>query len=233
MLNELLKQTEKQEVKNWINTTLAAKLRKEGQLNQGEVEHILDYLNSDKAPARLSKMSYDQAKVASDKWMKTQIKKGNHIIETDADVKVILRSKTTGFKFVKLIGEAAFKREGFLMGHCVASYHDKRGSEVYSLRDAKNNPHCTIEVIRENNIVQQIKGKGNGSIHPNYIKYVLKILKYFKMDVRDSEMQNLGYVYPSEEYNTFVESNFTGVKYINWMGKKYMYKNSNLVPIKK
>lgn len=227
-MDQYLAQTNKEEVKNWINTTLVAYLRKQPE-NQGEIEHIIDFLNSDKAPMRLSKMSYDQAKAGAEKWMQSQIKKGNNIIETDTDVKVVLRSKTSGFTFVQLIGENAFKREGHLMSHCVASYANKEGIQVYSLRDAKNNPHCTIEVTSNGTQVNQIKGKGNGPIHPDYIKYVIKILKYFKMDVRDSEMSNLGYNSLSKEYWDYLDSNFKGLQYVSFNKKKYLYSKTRMI----
>ena len=220
-----LKQTTKEEVKSWIQTTLTSFLKK-NQENQGEIEHIIDYLNSPQAPKRLIRMSYDQAKASTDKWLKTMMKRGNNIVETDADVEIILRSKSTGFRLVKLVGENAFKREGFLMKHCVASYAGKTDTEVYSLRDANNSPHCTIEVQQKNGEIAQIKGKGNGSIHPRYIRYVLKILKYFKMEIRDSEMQNLGYFLPSEGLRSFIDLNFKSFQYISFQSKKYIYQKS-------
>ena len=220
-----LKQTTKEEVKSWIQTTLTSFLKK-NQENQGEIEHIIDYLNSAQAPQRLIRMSYDQAKASTDKWLKAMVKRGDNIVETDADVEIILRSKSTGFRLVKLVGENAFKREGFLMKHCVASYAGKTDTEVYSLRDANNSPHCTIEVQQKNGEIAQIKGKGNGSIHPRYIRYVLKILKYFKMEIRDSEMQNLGYFLPSEGLRSFIDLNFKSFQYISFQSKKYIYQKS-------
>lgn len=220
-----LSQTNKEEVKMWIQTVLIAYLKKESE-NQGEIEHIIDYLNSPQAPKRLVRMSYDQAKASTDKWLKAMVKRGDNIIETDEDVKIILKSKSTGYRLVKLIGENAFKREGFLMKHCVASYANKTDTEVYSLRDSNNNPHCTIEVQQKNGQIAQIKGKGNGPIHPNYIRYVLKILKYFKMEIRDSEMQNLGYFLPSDGLRSFIDSNFQEFQYISFQSKKYVYQKS-------
>lgn len=44
--------------------------------------------------------------------------------------------------------------EGDAMGHCVGGYCDdvlNRGTRIYSLRDAKGNPHVTIEVRPNNN----------------------------------------------------------------------------------
>lgn len=190
MLDKYLKQSNSVELNNWINTTLKAYLRK-NQENQGEIEHILDFLNSDRAPKRLQKMSYAQAKISAEKWVKALTKKGNHLDDSN-EIEVIKRYKN-GFKFVRLVGKTAFEREGFLASHCVVSYFGKKNSEVYSLRDGDNHPHCTIEILRKEGLVNQIKGKGNGSIHPKYIKMVLAILKYFNKEIRPTEMINLGY----------------------------------------
>ena len=74
------------------------------------------------------------------------------------------------------------------MRHCVESYYGK-DDEIYSLRDKKNNPHATFSKSS-----QQIKGKGNGNIHPKYVKYCVEFLEHVGISVRDSEMANLGYV---------------------------------------
>ena len=169
----------------WVQNVIGAKSKKE-ELKTEEVEHIIDFLSSDAAPKRIGKMSYDQAKKSAEKWMKTQIKKGSAIKELPGDTETIL-DFGDGFKIVKLIGQNAYKREGFLMRHCVASYYGKQ-VEVYSLRDSKNMPHCTMEKNK------QIKGKGNGDIHPKYVSYIVKFLKKIGMTVSDSEMAHLGYV---------------------------------------
>ena len=172
------------EVENWINMNLQNHL-KSNQEDQDEIEHILDYLCSSKAPKRLKKMSYSEAKSNSDKWLKSLIKNNKTIVENENDVKVVLELGE-GFKWVKLISEASYKNEGIRMRHCVGggNYNDK---DIYSLRDENNEPHCTIE--KDN----QIKGKGNGSITLKYIGYVVSFLEYLGMTVSDNEMKNLGY----------------------------------------
>lgn len=220
MLNKYLEQVNKEEVKLWINTVLKNYLKKNEE-NVGEIEHILDFLGSDKAPSRLKKMSYIQAKASTDKWVKSLNKKASNIVEEKDDTKTIIKWKD-GMRLVRLVGENSFKREGLLMSHCVGSYYGKKEVKVYSLRDSKNNPHCTIEVTKEKNVINQIKGKGNGKIHPNYIKYVLKTLKkVFKMDVRESEMNNLGYSLPPEGYIKFLEEN--GIKVFTLKVKDSLY----------
>ena len=172
-------------VLTWIELRVKQQMEKEKPTTE-EVEHIIDYLVSNEAPKTLSAMTYEQAKSNTDKWVKTLIKKGEHIHETAADTEVVLDFKD-GFKIVKLVGKSAFEREGYLMRHCAGSYADRKDTEVYSLRDSHNMPHATIEKD------VQIKGKDNGDISPKYIEYVVKFLEYTGMDVRDSEMAHLGY----------------------------------------
>jgi len=185
MKNELIKYAvglnASQCVISWIEK------RVEDDKDQSEAEHIIDFLISDKAPKRLDRATYKQMKKKTDEWNKSLIKKAEHIKETHQDIEIVLDFED-GFKFVKLIGENAYKREGYLMRHCVASYYGQ-DDEIYSLRDKCNIPHATLS---RNS--QQIKGKGNGEIHPKYIKYVVEFLEYLDIKVRDSEMKNLGYV---------------------------------------
>jgi hypothetical protein len=224
---------ENTEVLAWINTTLKAYLTRThgGAENQTEIEHILDYLKSDKAPKRLGRMSYSQAFLNTIKWDRALIKKGNNIIELDSDIEVVYGFKGGG-KLVRLIGEAAFKREGAMMRHCVASYFGNATVEIYSLRDTLNKPHCTIELKRgEGGQINQIKGKGNGSIHPRYIKAVLKSLKVLGKEIRLSEMANLGYIDLegiSPGTTKFLEQGFTGMRFLTMQGKKLFYQNSKL-----
>jgi len=187
--NEIIKYAKAMQVQedviNWIETHLFAYLEK-NKADQTEVEHIIDYLASDKRPKRLSKMSYEQAKSNTEKWNKALIKKGKNIIEKEDDVELI-KDFGDGFKVVKLVGKAAYEREGALMRHCCASYYGLN-KEVYSLRDKNNIPHCTIEKD------QQIKGKGNGEVSPKYIGYIVEFLESIGMMVGDNEMKNIGYV---------------------------------------
>ena len=170
-------------IQAWVKTTLKKHLEK-NPVSTEEVEHILDYLVQ--SGKKVSKMSYASAKKLADDWMKTQQKKGNGIIEKPEDTELVIDFKD-GFKIVKLLGKNAYKREGFLMSHCVASYYGK-DVEIFSLRDKDNMPHCTMEKD------QQIKGKGNGDIHPKYVDYVVKFLEHVGMTVGDSEMKHLGYI---------------------------------------
>ena len=200
------------EVISWIESNLSKHLKDHPE-NQTEIEKILDYLLSDTSPKTLSAMTYEQAKSNTEKWEKALIKKGEHIKETEKDTEVVHDFKD-GFKIVKLVGKNAFEREGYLMSHCVISYFDKN-DEIYSLRDKNNMPHCTMS--KGSN---QVKGKGNGSIHPLYVGYVVKFLEISGMTVGDNEMKNLGYVNVEE-----VMKNEKDLVFPNLFNKKYFYAN--------
>jgi len=179
------------EVRYWIAHNLQNYITKNPEReNQGEIEHIIDFLNSPESPRRLMKMSYAQAKKGAEKWLETQKKLGNDILESTEDTEVCIDFED-GYKLVRLKGENAYKREGYLMSHCVASYFGK-DTEVLSLRDKNNMPHCTIE--KSSGQFKQVKGKGNGSIHPNYINYIIKSLEFLGVSIRSSELANLGYI---------------------------------------
>lgn len=216
----------KEKVVNWININLKNYLKTNPE-NETEIEHIIDFLNSNKAPKRIKFMSYDEAKAGAEKWTKTLIKKAHNIVETEEDTKVVKDFKD-GYKLVQLVGKNAFKREGKLMRHCVSSYHDKQGVLIYSLRDNKNEPHCTIEVTTQGDEIRQIKGKGNGSIHPKYINYVVKSLKKIGRKLSTNDMQHLGYV-DLEDYEwQLLEKHCKNIQYMNFMGKRFLYKYSKL-----
>src|SRR3990167_3910518 len=169
----------------WCETTLKNHLEK-NTIEIAEVEHVLDYLSQNEVKA-LHKMSYPQALIKTDKWTKKLQKQAEKIVEKPSDIKVSLDFKD-GFKIVELVGKRAYEREGLLMRHCSASYFGK-DEKLYSLRDKYNNPHATLSSSS-----QQIKGKGNGSIHPRYVKHVVEFLESQNIAVRDSEMEKLGYV---------------------------------------
>ena len=195
----------------WINQ------RVEDKCNVSECEHIIDYLMSDKAPKKLVHATYKEMKSNCDKWTKSLIRKGKNIVETSKDTETI-KDFGDGYKMVKLISKRSYEREGTLMRHCVSEYYGK-DDEIYSLRDKNNMPHCTIS---KNS--QQIKGKGNGSIHPKYVDYVVKFLECLNIDVRDSEMKNLGY-YNIEKFVDELHENTVKQLY----KKKYHYKFNELL----
>jgi hypothetical protein len=196
-----------EEVMFWINTTLKKSIKTVSHTN---AEHIIDYLVSNNAPKRLRKMSIAQAKDSAKRWSEVQQKKGKNLVDSKDDIEII-HDFLNGSKIVKLLTKKAYKREGYLMRHCLGGYDPKSEVSIYSYRDKKNLPHATFEVREGNNEIVQIKGKGNGPIHPKYIYPILEFLKSIGQEVRSSEMENLGYYHVHKDLVEFVK-NLKGVE---------------------
>lgn len=186
----------------WVNTTLLKWLKENEDHSQKEIEHLLDYLASSDAPLKMIRMSYEQASKKAIAWSKTQQKKGAHIKEEAKDTKTIF-TFSDGARIAELKGENAFKREGFLMRHCAGGL-SKSGDTIYSYRDKNNMPHATFQVSKQGKDIMQVKGKGNGPIHPKYINPIIKFLEHLGLPVRDEEMKNIGYYFLPEEIKSMV-----------------------------
>jgi hypothetical protein len=200
-MNEIVKYANgmnaNEEVLTWINTVY--KNYSQSNPTSHEIEHIIDFLVSPAAPSRLRKMSYPDARRKAEEWSKANQKKGKDLQDSDEDMETI-HDFLDGTKIVRLKTKKAFQREGFLMSHCVGGYSpDDKNCLIYSYRDQHNMPHATLEVKKEDESINQIKGKGNGPIHPKYIHPILAFLKSIGMEIRPNDMKNLGYYHIHSE----------------------------------
>lgn len=219
-----LNYSDKDHTKKWVDHVLKPYLECNPEV-QSDIEHILDFLDSKKTLPNYKKLKYEIAFSHSKNWIATLNFKAASISEDITDIEDILDFED-GFKLVRLIGKKAFQREGREMSHCIGSYNPGHQNEHYSIRDSKNMPHGTIEVSRSNNSILQIKGKGNGPIHPKYIEYTIKALKHFGMAVREGEMLNLGYInydVLSENAKNIIKSFIKSPKFFTFNNVTYLY----------
>lgn len=136
-----------------------------------------------------------------------------------------------GFRIVRLLDQEAKNWEAFHMRSCVSELKENEG--IYSLRDANNIPHCTLEIIhRINNDytipeLNQIKGTANSAVSPKYIHRVISFLE--QLDVTFVELENLGYYELRDEELHLVKTHFKNpiIKYFNNKPYLYIFKNFN------
>lgn len=197
------------DVEKWLETT-GKKALKKGTTTESELEHVIDFFVSQAAPKRLLKMSLKDALRKTSEWTQANQKKGRDLVEGAEDVET-LYDFGDGTRIVKLLTPLALKREGFLMSHCVGGYQaDSTEYNIYSYRDAANQPHATFEVRLNAGEIVQIKGKGNGPVHPKYIAPILQFLDSIGMKIRPRDMRNLGY-YHADSHLEFLRKNFAHI----------------------
>lgn len=231
------------------------------QLEGAEFNHIIDVLREDLAsgrirPDQLSKVSMEQAvrrvqeydQEMAKKMREAQIKltegfpvhkeypEGYKWIELRANKD--LPSTDDGFGNMSSPGygelEKALKYEGDTMGHCVGGYCDdvyEGRSRIYSLRDAKGEPHVTVEVQPQRRSagdvnapidaveyqkwiseelpprIVQIKGKQNRAPKDEYLPFVQDFVRGGQWtDVGD--LHNTG-LYSAKDVHNYMPQNFT------------------------
>lgn len=150
-----------------------------------EVSSVLDWLESvpeyDRHLRRIDRMSYLDAVRLSASWHQRLLALSENADDPDVVEEVdLVRRLDDGNRFIELKGPVALLREGKLMGHCVGGrgYVDAVSSgaaRIFSLRDAANRPHATIEV--RYGFAQQIKGKGNTPPVENWARLIRPFVK--------------------------------------------------------
>jgi len=151
--------------------------------HEENLKHMVDYFEQldDVELKKIYKQPYEivKRKVAEwDEYLKNQkALKGSDLAE-NVDYKTILPFRD-GYKFIQLVSKKAYDVEGNQMGHCAASYADRKSSTLFSLKDPKGISHVTIEYIdnntkwnRKGDGIVQIKGKENAAPVKKYIPYI-------------------------------------------------------------
>jgi hypothetical protein len=160
-----------------------------------KISHVIDWFKSDDSPKRLDAVTVPEALKQSDAWTEKLTKK-----KVDQGIALageeIFKKYGDGYSWRKLVSEEALVLEGKKMGHCVGGYWSSVQSgetEILSLRDPKNEPHCTVEI--SHNEVRQIKGKQNKSVIKEYWSYAQDLLKTLKENgvyVGANNLSNIG-----------------------------------------
>ena len=136
------------------------------------LNRIMDWAHT-KRPDILS-MSFENAEKESEIWHSDLDKNSSKEFakRLSLDEKRIVYRTLDGKHFFYLLTSSELKYEGQYMGHCIgknpfyASRLNKNQIQVLSLRDEKNLPHVTIEMILQSDGLLrtgQISGKGNST----------------------------------------------------------------------
>lgn len=177
-----------------------------------QLEHILDYFTAVPNPPRLERMSVENVYRAAeerDRMVNAQAaKEHGGKAEASGNYQVMMEFPN-GFKMVEMLTVKALGREGYLMGHCVGD-KDKNyvknlanhTGRFFSLRDANNMPHCTIETdASDPPHALQIKGKSNLAPAMKYWQMLREFIAKYNIVVR-GDPHNVGLLYFNGRYIT-------------------------------
>ena len=178
--------------------TVSPQAFKDSRLYQ-DAAHIKDYVSSyfENYPERIKGTRYfiglhrkspalsdllNDIDVYFEKLNSPSEKESNNIKKSHAGIEVIKIYPEQHLQMVKVTTKAGLNYEGSAMHHCVGSYAskvEKGESEIYSLRDMRENnqeliPHATVEF--KNGKIAQIKGPHDSIISCEYTDTVRDML---------------------------------------------------------
>jgi hypothetical protein len=164
---------------------------------------------------KLTRLTFTQVSEHADDWFaRLQAAGREHAERADASGSKPVMNFHDGFRWVEITDPAALDREGDIMQHCVGGgSYDKDLTDgrvrIFSLRDAKNQPHVTVEVSSLTRVIEdpdddwntqaaegqwqviQIKGKQNEGPAPKYARYIGPLLNGLKYPLGEDAVWDL------------------------------------------
>lgn len=131
-------------------------------------------------------MTFEMALVASRKWHEhlvenlAKLNKSKEMLNKSLVGAVHVMDLCDGMSAYQLMTPEALDFESEYMGHCVGKggYDEgvKKGTtKIYSIRDERGEPHCTIEI--RGNDIEQIKGKQNKAPVHKYVSAIKSFIE--------------------------------------------------------
>jgi hypothetical protein len=189
-------------------------------LTLDQAEHVIDWIDSERPDRSLSGMAAKDALRLAEAWTKALVARGDNIIETEEDLEILFTT-SSGSRLVKLLTKNALMREGRQMNHCVGSMEP---GDIYSIRNKANKAIATLTWTKDDDgRIEQLQGKGNGPIHPKYIKDTLEVLQFIGVELNSRWMEKLGYVQLASEVWHEIDTNWTKVKETTVGGTRYFW----------
>lgn len=198
------------------------------------LDHLVDYLNSEISDDANSLSSgVPEVVVQVRKWdAELKAAKTKGIVPIGKYVELI-KKYSDGYHWVSLKSKKAQVNEGREMGNCLQKGYywegTKQGStQIYSLRDAANHPHVSIEVTNKD--LRQVKGKENKVPVPKYRQYILDFINdylipkcHVTVDSDLDDVTKMGFLYNEASHSVIDPAHYTGpitAKVIRFIGEK-------------
>ena len=188
----------------WAEKRLAQHVARTGASpSHDEVRSLGDWLSSlptdrPKMVDKLHKLTWAQAMDAQTRWheeMARRAGKRTSFGGAPDDVETVL-DLGDGWRWVHVTTPEGLDFEGEAMGHCAGrGAYDE--ATVYSLRGPDGMPHCTVQYDPEEQVVKQVKGRGNKEVVPRHHAAVRAFVDHLSPeDVHDAPL--FGHVFLKE-----------------------------------
>lgn len=164
-----------------------------------DIGNIVDYINAENPP--LKNRTYKDIEEESKDWhelfSKNMTNKPNY-----STMNVVTETINKNYFWVNVPKED-WSEEGKTMGHCIGAYAKIPGRLFFSLRDKKNNPHTTVEVL--NGLIKEIRGKQNKNPIKKYSEMLIDLFSYLVNEglVKDISHQAIDTVLPEHIVDIF------------------------------
>ncbi len=161
-----------------------------------EVGRVLDWIGSlpeidARLAGKLERIPYEHARGHADRWHQRLTRTRRTAVADDPGGTEPVLDLGRGWRWVRLTTPRALDYEGRRMRNCVGDgSYDRFCTEIYSLRDSANQPHCTVEHDPERDRIQQARARANQDIPPRHgdrVAALLELLRPKRLNARLTE----------------------------------------------
>jgi len=166
----------------WVAQQLNAMRKRQGKVDEGTAQDLSRRLRAiaEWAEAERVDLGRVDAKTAVAKAKEYEV-----ALEDEVPQGRVVLPFDDGFTVQRLTTKEQLDAEGVAMQHCVGSYCDRvlyDKVHIYSVRDAKGNPHVTIEYNPMTNGIVQVRGKQNSEPAEKYWPYVGALIEHLNAE---------------------------------------------------
>ena len=140
-----------------------------------EIGRVLDWIGAlpdiDRRLAmKRPRIAYESARIHAERWHRRLARADDGGIEDDPGGIETALQLPDGWRWVRLTTPEALDYEGRRMRHCAGEgSYDRFRTTIYSLRNAANEPHCTVEFDTGVERIRQAKGRANSGVAGKYM----------------------------------------------------------------
>jgi hypothetical protein len=192
------------------------KQAEERGLDEASMIEILDWWQGTGEPD-MSELSFDSARIDAITWATEEsddLDDARRVYRRTKPENILYADPETGYTVQNIDNENDLIVEGREMKHCVAGYWGKiedGGTQIISLRDPRNRPHATIELVRAMRWQSHLPGRESGMVG-------MGRRPHGPWKVR--QIKGVANSVPKQKYREILKRYFESIEPITWEGSR-------------